>query len=220
MGALSRAKVWVRGRALRALADTLPRAMIFQHGRRDSRRIALTFDDGPGPLTQEYLDVLDREKARASFYVIGKNCERHEAALAETARRGHDVSGHGWSHTPFPDLSPQALEDELERTAAVLPVSPGARMVRPPYGKMTPRSLFGSFRAGYASAMWSFDPLDWQATSADAVVRAVSPSKLRGGDIVLLHEERRTTLDALPEVIRRIHDAGFEIVPVSELLGG
>ncbi|HVJ88476.1 MAG TPA: polysaccharide deacetylase family protein, partial [Labilithrix sp.] len=127
--------MWTRGRALRLMADTLPTSVVFQHGSRKSRRVALTFDDGPGPMTAEYLDVLDRAGVRATFFVIGKNCEAHADALAETARRGHDVAGHGWSHTPFTELSRFALEAELARTSAILPPQEGrARMVRPPYG--------------------------------------------------------------------------------------
>lgn len=208
-----------RGRALRFMADTLPQTVVFQHGPRSSRKVALTFDDGPGPMTNDYLEALDKAGVRASFFVIGNRCREFASALDETARRGHDVAGHGWSHTPFTKLKTRELATELSQTSDVLPKIGGrARMVRPPFGRMTPRSLLGSFRAGYASAMWSFDPLDWQAQNAADVVRAVDPKKLHGGDIVLLHEERRATLDALPEVIGRIKDAGFELVTVSELV--
>lgn len=182
-------------------------------------KIALTFDDGPGPLTPKYLEVLDRANTKASFFVIGQNCARHADHLAAAARHGHDVAGHGWSHTPFTALRTRQLEEELARTAAELPPLRGrVRMVRPPFGRMTPRSLFASFRAGYTSAMWSFDPLDWKASSADDVARAVDPAKIRAGDIVLLHEERPFTLEALPRIIERLRDSGFEPVKVSELV--
>lgn len=211
--------MWARGRALRAMANTLPGSVVFQHGPRSSRRIALTFDDGPGPLTSAYLEALERASARASFFLIGEKCPGHEREIAAATERGHDVAGHGWSHTAFPELTRRAIEDELARTQAHLPPSRGGtRMVRPPFGRMTPRSLLASFQAGYTSAMWSFDPLDWQATSANEVVRAVDPAKLEAGDILLLHEERRATLEALPTIIARLRDAGFELVSVSQLL--
>jgi peptidoglycan/xylan/chitin deacetylase (PgdA/CDA1 family) len=216
---LSKALVWGRGRALRAMADALPTGVIFQHGDRRSRAIALTFDDGPGPRSGEYLEVLDRLAVNATFFVIGERCAPHAGALAEMARRGHEIAGHGWSHTPFPKLGSAAIERELAMTAAVLPPPLGAwRLVRPPYGRMTPRSLAASAMSGYTSAMWSFDPLDWQASSAADVVAAISPAKLTGGDIVLLHEERTATLEALPTVVGRVRDAGFELVTVSEML--
>lgn len=195
--------------------------MVFQHGPRASRRVALTFDDGPGPLTAKYLEVLGRAGVRASFFVIGQSCQPHRAELDEAVRRGHDVAGHGWSHTPFPQLGRSALERELRQTAAVLPPSVAARsMVRPPRGRMTARSLLTCCGAGYTSAMWSFDPLDGDARTADDVARAVDPSKLAGGDIILLHEDLEATLDALPSLIERIRRAGFELASVSELLRG
>lgn len=170
-------------------------------------------------MTPEYLDALDKAGAKATFFVIGDRCDAHRDALVEMAKRGHDVASHGWSHTPFTQLASRALATELEKTTAVLPsMGARARMVRPPFGRMTPRSLFDSYRAGYASAMWSVDPLDWQAKASADVVRSVDPTKLRGGDIVLLHEERRATLEALPAVIRRLRDSGFELVTVSELV--
>jgi peptidoglycan/xylan/chitin deacetylase (PgdA/CDA1 family) len=215
---LGRAFIKGRGRVLRALADTLPESVVFQHGRRTSRRIALTFDDGPGPMTEALLSVLDRAKARASFFVIGDECAPYKGQLADMARLGHDVCGHGWSHTRFTELGPGVLEDELARTTALLPPSPGRRLVRPPYGTMTPRSLFRTFSSGYASAMWSFDALDYTRESASEVVRAVDPAKLRNGDIVLLHEDRRTTLEAMPEIIERLRRAGFDLVTVTEVL--
>lgn len=217
-GALSRALVKGKGRVLRAVADTLPSSVVFQHGLRKARRIALTFDDGPGPMTEALVETLAKAGALATFFVIGDECASYTRELAAMARAGHDVAGHGWSHTRFSQLPKGALESELARTEALLPDSPARRMVRPPFGTMTPRSLLRTFRAGYASAMWSFDPLDYTLPTAAEVVRAVDPGELVNGDIVLLHEERRATLEALPEMIDRLRGAGFELVTVTQIL--
>lgn len=217
-GRLARAMVKGRGRALRTVADMLPSSIVFQHGARSARRVALTFDDGPGPMTEEFLQVLERAKARVTFFVIGDECEGYARQLTDMARFGHDVCGHGWSHTRFSQLGPGVLESELARTDALLPSTPGRWVVRPPYGTMTPKSLLRTFRAGYASAMWSFDPLDYTRQTAQELVSVIDPGKLRNGDIVLLHEERRTTLEALPEMIARLRGAGFELVTVTEIL--
>jgi peptidoglycan-N-acetylglucosamine deacetylase len=210
-----------RGKTLRTLADALPQHVVFQHGARSSKKIALTFDDGPGPLTRSYLDVLEAAGARGTFFVIGNKCEAEPALLAEIEERGHEVAGHGWSHTPFPELASSALATELKKTTTALGVlRRTSRIVRPPYGRMTPRTLLASYRAGYASAMWSVDPLDWQKESAGAVAAAVFAETLRGGDIVLLHDDRKPTLEAIPEIVRNARLMGFEPATVSEVLSG
>ncbi len=214
----SRALVKGRGRVLRTLAATLPESVVFQYGCRSARRVALTFDDGPGPWTEELLSVLDRAKVRATFFVIGDRCAPYKRQLADMVRLGHDVCGHGWSHTRFTSLAAGDLEDELARTRAVLPISAGTRLVRPPYGTMSPQSLLRTFRAGYTSAMWSFDSLDYTRANAAEVARAVDPAKLRSGDIVLLHEDQKMTVDAVPEIIGRLRGAGLEPVPVTDIL--
>lgn len=217
-GAIRGVVMRARGRVLRAMAAQLPTAMMFQNGSRDVRRVALTFDDGPGPLSLRFFDALEAAGARGSFYVIGEKCEGFAKELSEGASRGHDIAGHGFTHRPFTELGKRELEDELERTAALLPQRPGQlKMVRPPYGRMTPFSLVRSFRAGYASAMWSFDPLDWDLGSAREIVDAVDPALIQNGDIILLHEGPHT-LEALPEVMARLQGAGFELVTVSTLL--
>ncbi|MEI7893028.1 MAG: polysaccharide deacetylase family protein [Myxococcales bacterium] len=207
----------VRGKLLRAVADLLPSSIMFQHGPRASRRLALTFDDGPGAHTRELLDVLDGAGVRATFFVIGRACEAYPAELAAIAERGHELAGHGYSHTAFPRLSASELADELSKTSRQLP-SGAPRFVRPPRGQVTPRTVLRCRRLGYALAMWSVDPLDWQAGAPEEVVEAVGRSPLRGGDIVLLHEERPHTRAALPELVRRLRLAGFELGTVTEVL--
>ncbi len=215
---LRSAVVRMRGRVVRTLADALPSAVVFQHGPRTDRLVALTFDDGPGPLTLDLLSVLRESCVQATFFVIGENCAGRERELAEVTRQGHDLAGHGWSHTPFTRLSSRALQDELERTGQVLAEAPAASwMVRPPFGRMSPRSLLNTSRFGFTSAMWSFDPLDWTLNESRDVLRAVAPTRLKNGDIILLHEHS-PTLEALPDLIASIRSAGFELARVSDLV--
>jgi peptidoglycan/xylan/chitin deacetylase (PgdA/CDA1 family) len=210
-----------RGTALRlAAAHLLPEGVMFLSGPATRRRVALTFDDGPDELTPRYLEALRRAGARATFFVIGRACAEHPGQVDEMARAGHEVASHGFTHTEFPKLDERALKDELDRTAALLPPSHRLRpMVRPPRGVVTPRSLLACVRAGYTSAMWSLDTLDWSAPSADEVVRRVPAERVKPGEIILLHEGRPRTLEALPRILENLQGAGFELVTLSELLG-
>jgi len=211
-----------RGLALRmATTHMLPDEVMFLRGPGGRRRVALTLDDGPDALTPRYLEVLARAGARATFFVIGRACVEHPGELEAIVSAGHEVASHGFTHTEFTKLTGSALRDELERTAALLPArGKGRPLVRPPRGFVSPRSLIGCFLAGYTSAMWSLDTLDWDARDADEVVERAARCGVEAGEIILMHEGRQTSLDALPRVIENLQRAGFELVTVSELMDG
>ena len=208
-----------RARWRRRAADALPRAVLVRQVPTAAKRVALTFDDGPHELTGRYLDVLDSFGARATFFVVGQTCEDHGAALRDVVARGHELAGHGYTHTAFPKLDATALRDELERTAALLPPArAGRRLVRPPTGATSLRTLALTARAGYTTVLWSRDSDDCRTTSPDEVAARVTPELVQPGDIVLLHESQPWTLAALPRILEGLARAGFETVPVGELL--
>jgi len=187
--------------------------------RGSSRRVALTFDDGPNELTHAYLSVLRRYDAKATFFVVGELCARHPELVNDIARAGHALAGHGYTHRRFTELSPAELRDELERTQALLPESGRRRpFVRPPHGAVSLSSTLGCARAGFTIVLWSHDSGDWRTERADDVVRTFDTA-LEPGAIVLFHEGQDWTLDALPEILRSLRKAGHELCTVGDLLG-
>jgi peptidoglycan/xylan/chitin deacetylase (PgdA/CDA1 family) len=210
-------------RGLRRLARVvaeraLPHAVLIGRGAPDVRRVALTFDDGPGAMTDAYLDALEAEGARATFFVVGETCTQNHAALLAIIKRGHEVAGHGYTHRAFPSLTAAELRDELERTARLLPPARRRSLVRPPGGKVSPGSVVRCARAGYATVLWSVDSDDCRTNSAAQVVANLAPGRLTPGDIVLLHEGQRWTLEALAPALRALREAGYQMVTVSELV--
>ena len=210
--------------AKRALARLAPDTLVF-HGPRsagpstDRPRIALTFDDGPDPLTREYLDLLDELRVRATFFVVGALVEKRPDDLAETVRRGHEVAGHGFRHIPFPTLRGGALSGELLLTRDLLP-PPVLKLplVRPPRGSVSLGSVLRTRALGFTTVIWSVDSDDCRTKDPRVVEDRLAPRNVTGGDILLLHEGQRWTLDALPVAVARLRSAGFELVTVSELL--
>jgi peptidoglycan-N-acetylglucosamine deacetylase len=206
-------------RLVRGFVDRVgPHVRLVRRGSPARRRVALTFDDGPSPLTGEYLDLLERHQARATFFLVGREAERRPEFVREIARRGHEVASHGFSHQPFPKLRRAELVDELRRTAALLP-PPGRRpLVRPPFGALNIPALLQCARLGFTTVMWSLDSHDSGTEVAAEVAAKVHPDHLAPGEIILLHEDQRWTLAALPEILTRIAEARYELVTVSELL--
>jgi len=228
----SRRGIAAAGRhAVKTIGSTvLPATMVVWRGGRTwhvqkgrmAGRVALTFDDGPTALTERYLELLARFDARATFFVIGELCARRPDLVRKIAEAGHELAGHGYTHRCFPTLSTKELENELRLTAALLPRNGGHRLlVRPPRGAVSPWSMFACARAGFTTALWSFDSGDWRTERADEVFAAFDDEEAsKPGAIVLLHEGQTWTMEALPKILGKFRKAGHDLVTVGELLHG
>lgn len=207
----------LRGRIGSAVVERLPSAIVVRRGRPDSRRVALTFDDGPDEHTHEYLDVLDRMDVRATFFLIGRLCEKRPDLVRAIVARGHEVASHGYEHRPFPSLDRAALRADLARAQQVLPPSERGRpLVRPPRGATSVRSLVECAAAGYQTVLWNLDSDDCRTESPHEVAARVATAN--AGDIVLLHEGQSWTLSALPRIVEQLRARGLEPSTVTAVL--
>jgi peptidoglycan/xylan/chitin deacetylase (PgdA/CDA1 family) len=198
----------------------VPDALLVRRGPSRARCVALTFDDGPDHLTEEYLGALDELDVRATFFVVGEACARYPDAVLEMVRRGHEVAGHGYTHRRFTELPSDALREELGALAGHLPPPLGRPLVRPPYGDVSLRTLATCALAGWSTVLWSLDSEDHRVYDAASVAARISPGNVRPGDILLLHEGQRWTIEALPTIVGRLREADYELVTVNELLRG
>ncbi|MBL1104043.1 polysaccharide deacetylase family protein [Streptomyces sp. 5-8] len=206
-----------------------PRPLLFPGFAGTGRRthIALTFDDGPDPVsTPRFLDALDGLGVRATFFVVGEQVVRHPAVVRETARRGHELGVHGWRHAPpwRPAFARDA--EEVARTVRAVQDLTGhrPRWYRPPYGILTTSRWRAARRAGLRTVLWSAWGRDWTADATPASVRARIAADLRGGGTVLLHDCDRysapdcwhAALAALPAVVQDCREAGLTVGPLCE----
>src|SRR5947199_6840535 len=91
-----------------------------------SSGVALTFDDGPHPQgTPAVLEILEREGATATFFLVGEQVERHRAVAAEIAAAGHAIALHGFRHRNLLRVLPATLADDLDRAHALIAESTG-----------------------------------------------------------------------------------------------
>jgi len=197
----------------------MPRRYIVWHGTRRSSRIALTFDDGPDPeCTAILLKTLSRFGVRATFFPVGALMDRHPEMAQRLHMEGHVIGNHTYSHANLNILSPGEIREEIEKAQAVIQQVTGkpATLFRPPYGFLDARAMMQVMSYRLTTVFWSVDP-EVGAQSREAVI--MEAQELRGGDILLLHDKKLPTLAALPEIIQRAHDQGFDFVTVPELLG-
>ena len=177
--------------------------------------VALTFDDGPGRDTGAVLDVLAAAGVPATFFVLGSPVERLPDTVLRTARGGHEIGNHGYSHTSLLRLSNDAMRREIRRTDRAIRatgVTP-LPLLRPPYGAwdgVGGRVDRVASSLGYRVVTWTVDPTDYRATSEQ--IRSRVRAGLRPGAVVLLHDGTRSApkmISALPGIIRDAHDRGY-----------
>jgi len=190
---------------------------VLRRGPQTTKRIALTFDDGPDELTPRYLDVLDDLGIPATFFVLGENAERHPEHVREYLKRGHQLASHGYDHRRFTDLSRSDLLDQCARTELAIGGQSGWSWVRPPHGSLDATSLASLLAARYTLAMWSLDSFDYRDRDVATIAVTCAPDKVRGGDVLLFHEGQQWTLNALPRIVSALHGAGFELVTMRDL---
>ncbi len=209
-----------------AVATSAAHALVGVHKRlRDRRRVALTFDDGPHPeALDRFLTALERERARATFFLVGEQALRHPTLVREIDAAGHEVANHGFRHRNHLLRTPSAVADDIRRGADTLAELIGARpaLYRPCYGVVAAATCLGARAAGSALVLWSRWGRDWRAAATpSSIVRTVA-ARLRGGDIVLLHDADhygspgswRATLAALPALLERVRALGLAPTPI------
>jgi peptidoglycan/xylan/chitin deacetylase (PgdA/CDA1 family) len=198
----------------------------------DAGHVALTFDDGPDPVsTPRFLDELDRLGCRATFFVLGEMLERHPELGRRIAAEGHEVAVHGWCHVNALLTRPGRVAGELGRAAALVTEVTGERPVwyRPPYGVLSAEALAAARARGLRTVLWTRWGKDWTASATRASVLATMLPGVRGGATLLLHDSDRTSapgswrsgLGALPEVVARCRSLGLRVGPLRDHgLGG
>jgi peptidoglycan/xylan/chitin deacetylase (PgdA/CDA1 family) len=200
----------------------------------ESKRVALTFDDGPHPgYTVQILDTLAAEGALATFFIRGSAVDAETSEIVKrTVAEGHDVGNHTHSHLSFDGCSDTTIDEEIRRTHFQLEEILGRPpdLIRPPYGHGLAAVDAIASRLGYrATVLWTFLVNDWKNRPAESIVQDVLDG-LTPGAIVLLHDgcdgrqpegpgySPQGTVAALRPLIPKIRERGYELVTVSQLL--
>ncbi len=191
----------------------------------EQKVIALTFDDGPEPgKTEQILQILAAEQIPATFFLVGEAIARHPELAKKLLLAGHQLGNHSYSHQRMLFKSPDFIAREIEQTDALLRdigVS-GSILFRPPYGKklvLLPWYLATHQRI---SVTWDIAPENYRQIAKDsqAIVK-YSIDEVAPGSIILLHvmyEQRRASMQAVPELIKQLKAQGYRFVTVNELL--
>ncbi len=188
--------------------------------------IAVTFDDGPSPSTGAALDILAAEGVPATFFVLGRNAERHPDIVRRMQADGHAVGIHGLDHTRLPTADQSAVGRQVDGVIAVLTrigVAP-APVYRTPHGHKSGGVFAAARRRGLTVWAWSRGIWDTDRPVSDVLVRRAT-RLARPGMVLLLHDGRgdepqpdvTSMLQALPAILQQLKRRGFTFVRLTDV---
>ena len=188
----------------------------------DEQKAALTFDCAWGSEDlAAILGTLAQCGVRATFFVTGDFVENYPEEVRRISQAGHDLGNHGDAHLHMAGLDGEQCREEIEGAHTKVKNVTGKEMelFRPPYGDYSSTLVETAEELGYYTVQWDVDSLDWKDYgAADIVERTAGHEKLKNGSIILLHTGTRYTAQALHALIERLEEAGYELVPVSQLI--
>lgn len=197
-------------------------------------KIILTFDDGPNAkYTPPILDILEREKVPATFFLIGSNAEANIPLVQRIAKDGFEIGNHTFTHGNLAKMSPERADLELKTTRTLIEAITGKSTVlfRAPYNADSEPQTFEeleplarSKKDNYITVGESIDPNDWDPRmNKDSIInRTIRFANANNASIILLHDSggdtRQPTVDALPEIIRYFKSKGCKFTTVADLM--
>jgi peptidoglycan/xylan/chitin deacetylase (PgdA/CDA1 family) len=201
----------------------------FRGAKPPSRKIALTYDDGPNdPYTPQLLEVLNKHGVRATFFLIGRFVVQRPRIVRDLVAAGNVVGNHTFTHPQLIFETSVQVRAQLSACDQAITDAVGehSNLFRPPYGGRRPAVLRIARELAMEPVMWSAIGYDWlEATTPERIEHNVAKS-IRGGGVIVLHDgshkqlgtDRSKTVAATDRLITRYKAEGYEFVTIPELM--
>lgn len=196
---------------------------------KEQKALVLTFDDGPGnSLTPAILNILSESKAKASFFLLGRNIVGREAIVRQITEQGHDICSHGYDHLHGLKTSPFRVLSDIKRGWATIDAALGTLRkkypFRPPNGKLNIISLLYLLLKKVPIVYWSVDSGDTWREMPDTV-RIAQLTEKAGGIVSLAHDfdrknenRNRYVVESVRAALAMAADKSMRVLTISELL--
>lgn len=191
----------------------------------NSKTIYLTFDDGPTPeITNWTLDVLKQYNAKATFFCIGNNIDKHPDIFQSIINQGHAIGNHTHNHikgwkTKTKDYLKNVSEAQKTINSQILnSKTQNSKLFRPPYGQIKPKQGKKLIELGYKIIMWNVLSFDWDATVSPQTCLNNVISKVTNGSIIVFHDSVKASKNmqfTLPKVLEYFSEKGYSFETLS-----
>ena len=180
-----------------------------------SKKIALTFDDGPSIKTKELVDLLEELNVVATFFVLGTNVKQHPDELIYISNHNHEIGNHSYSHPDFKKISVDAGIEEINKTQAEIfkVIKRYPRIFRFPYGSVNKEVIK---KIKLPTVLWNADSLDWQCYDSQKIIEKLK-KEMKEDSVVLFHDFKYYNKVAITKIVNDLKNDGYTFVTVSEL---
>jgi len=195
------------------LLISLPSKYVLYSGDRNSNALYLTFDDGPhAEYTDKVLDVLQCNSIKATFFLVGDYLANNTEVVNHIYKQGHFICNHSVSHNDFANLDSDTQVQSIKNLNSVFKKidSVERRFFRPPRGDMSIRFILKMVKANIPIAMWSYDSFDYKNLSGTEMVSRFEKKPVKGGEVILFHDDNVNTVDALILLLPYWKKQGFQ----------
>lgn len=189
---------------------------------RDQKVCSISFDAAWGAdNTQKILDVLADYGVKCTFFVVGNWADQYPEQAKAIVESGNELMNHSNAHDHYNSLTADRIiadvntcNDKIEALTGVRPT-----LIRCPFGEYDDHVISAIRSIGMEPIQWDVDSLDWKNYGVQNIIDTVCNHKsLDCGSIILCHLGAKYTSQALDEMLTKLQDMGYEIVPVSKLI--
>lgn len=183
---------------------------------KSKKTIAFTFDDGPsGEYTIDIVNELLKNKARATFFMVGSKMYTYEKSLLYAYQNKMEIGSHTYNHINLKKAKETLAKEELEKTDILYNEITGSniKLLRPPYGAYNDKTLKNY---DYAFITWNIDTNDWRYRNSKYIEEHIL-SHVADGSVILMHDSYKTTVEAVRNVLPKLYALNYQVVSVSDL---
>ena len=187
---------------------------------RSDNKISISFDCAYGvEYTDEILRVLNEYDVKCTFFAVEFWVEKYPEYAKKIVENGHELQTHSATHPKMSKLSKEEIKKELTTSINKIESVTGQKVTlfRAPFGDYDNEVISVATEMNLSTIQWDVDSLDWKDISAKQITDKIV-SKTKSGSIILCHNNGLHTAKALPSVLARLKDKGFEFTKISDLI--